>query len=197
MGKSNITKKLIVDTATAFLRENGKITVKDISDRSGVNIASVNYHFNDKDSLLRLIINDIFDELIASSLTIKKESEEKDISVEDTIRMALDLLYGFFEKNYGILRYVLSEDFNSADPLFGYTNKKITELFEIFEPMMSEVLPNEPLDVIEMKFTIVFSSHILTFVNLKKKLEMNDAKGTERYRELYIKEMLKIITQEL
>lgn len=196
MGKSEVTKKLIVDTATEFLRENGKITVKDISARSGVNIASVNYHFNDKESLMRLIINDVFDELIEGSLTIKKESEEKDISVENTIRMILDLLYGFFEKNYGILRYILSEDFNSADPLFGCMDMKIREIYEIFEPMMSTVLPNEPLDVIEMKFTIVFSSHILTFVNLKKKLEANDIEGTRRYRELYIKEMLKILTQE-
>ena len=68
MGKSEITKKLIVDTATEVLRKNGRITVKDISDESGVNIASVNYHFNDKESLLRIIINNIFDEVIALSL---------------------------------------------------------------------------------------------------------------------------------
>ncbi len=196
MGKSEITKKLIVDTATEVLRKNGRITVKDISDESGVNIASVNYHFNDKESLLRIIINNIFDEVIASSKEIREESEAKDISVEDTVRMILDLLYEFFDKNYGIIRYILSEDFNVADPLFGYTSKKMEEIFKIFEPMMSEVLPSEPLDVIEMKFTIVFSSHILTFVNLKRKFGENDTEGMNRYRELYIKEMLKIITQK-
>jgi len=47
-----------------------------------------------------------------------------------------------------------------------------------------------------MKFTIVFSSHILTFVNLKRKFGENDTEGMNRYRELYIKEMLKIITQK-
>ena len=196
MGKSEITKKLIVDTATEVLRKNGRITVKDISDESGVNIASVNYHFNDKESLLRIIINNIFDEVIASSKEIREESEAKDISVEDTVRMILDLLYEFFDKNYGIIRYILSEDFNVADPLFGYTSKKMEEIFKIFEPMMSEVLPSEPLDVIEMKFTIVFSSHILTFVNLTRKFGENDTEGMNRYRELYIKEMLKIITQK-
>ena len=70
------------------------------------------------------------------------------------------------------------------------------EIFKIFEPMMSEVLPSEPLDVIEMKFTIVFSSHILTFVNHKRKFGENDTEVMNRYRELYIKEMLKIITQK-
>ena len=185
-----------MDTATEVLRKNGRITVKDISDESGVNIASVNYHFNDKESLLRIIINNIFDEVIASSKEIREESEAKDISVEDTVRMILDLLYEFFDKNYGIIRYILSEDFNVADPLFGYTSKKMEEIFKIFEPMMSEVLPCEPLDVIEMKFTIVFSSHILTFVNLKRKFGENDTEGMNRYRELYIKEMLKIITQK-
>ena len=52
MRKSEYTKNAIIASALRLLRQNGKVTVKEISEDAGVNVAAINYHFTDKETLL-------------------------------------------------------------------------------------------------------------------------------------------------
>lgn len=48
MKKTEFTKTAIINSTVKLLKANGKVTIKEISDDAGVNIAAINYHFTDK-----------------------------------------------------------------------------------------------------------------------------------------------------
>ena len=52
MKKTEFTKTAIINSTVKLLKANGKVTIKEISDDAGVNIAAINYHFTDKKSLI-------------------------------------------------------------------------------------------------------------------------------------------------
>lgn len=60
MKKSIETKQLLLDTVKQLLTYTADIKVKDITESAFVNIAAVNYHFDDKDRLVELAMNEIF-----------------------------------------------------------------------------------------------------------------------------------------
>ncbi|MFI3167018.1 MAG: TetR/AcrR family transcriptional regulator [Bacillota bacterium] len=60
MKKSIETKQLLLSTVKNLLSHTADIKVKDITDTAFVNIAAVNYHFDDKDRLVELAMNEIF-----------------------------------------------------------------------------------------------------------------------------------------
>ena len=56
MKKTEFTKTAIINSTVKLLKANGKVTIKEISDDAGVNIAAINYHFTDKKSLISVVI---------------------------------------------------------------------------------------------------------------------------------------------
>ena len=63
MKKSEETTKKILDAVTELLKTNDNITIKDICDKAYINIAAVNYHFGDKDTLINMAVQNIIDDL--------------------------------------------------------------------------------------------------------------------------------------
>ena len=72
MRKSEYTKNAIIASALRLLRQNGKVTVKEISEDAGVNVAAINYHFTDKETLLSVVIRRLLADLkkIAENLNV-------------------------------------------------------------------------------------------------------------------------------
>lgn len=60
MKKTEFTKTAIINSTVKLLKANGKVTIKEISDDAGVNIAAINYHFTDKKSLISVVIRRAF-----------------------------------------------------------------------------------------------------------------------------------------
>ena len=63
MKKSETTSRKILDTVKELLKTRENITIKDICDKAYINIAAVNYHFGDKDTLINMAVSEIFAEL--------------------------------------------------------------------------------------------------------------------------------------
>ncbi len=54
------TRRKLIDSAGAIFAEHGfhKATVREITDRAGVNVAAINYHFRDKAELYRAVLSE-------------------------------------------------------------------------------------------------------------------------------------------
>lgn len=54
------TRRKLIDSAGAVFAEHGfhKSTVREITDRAGVNVAAINYHFRDKAELYRAVLSE-------------------------------------------------------------------------------------------------------------------------------------------
>ena len=83
MKKTEFTKTAIINSTVKLLKANGKVTIKEISDDAGVNIAAINYHFTDKKSLISVVIRrtisdfkKIADNLVASLAELNTHPEE-------------------------------------------------------------------------------------------------------------------------
>lgn len=83
MKKTEFTKTAIINSTVKLLKANGKVTIKEISDDAGVNIAAINYHFTDKKSLISVVIRrtisdfkKIADNLVANLAELNTHPEE-------------------------------------------------------------------------------------------------------------------------
>ena len=62
MSSQEIKRKLIENTKI-LIQKNATVTIKDISEASFVNIAAVNYHFGSKEKLMKIVIEEVLNEL--------------------------------------------------------------------------------------------------------------------------------------
>ena len=70
---NNQTRRIILEAATHLVGEKGfeGVSMRDIADRAGINMATIYYHFHDKESLCEQVAREsleYFSELIAAAL---------------------------------------------------------------------------------------------------------------------------------
>lgn len=72
-------KEAIIQTTITLIKEKGddldKITIREISKRSGVGLGLVNYHFGNKDKLIELCVERIINGIVEQFQNIRKETE--------------------------------------------------------------------------------------------------------------------------
>ena len=88
MANVNITKRAIQEAFLAVLNEKplGKITVKDITDRCGINRNTFYYHYQDIPALLEEICQNQVDELVSKYPTLN--------SIEECLDAAMQIVMG-------------------------------------------------------------------------------------------------------
>ena len=82
------TRRKLLHAAGEIFADRGfhKATVRDITDRAGVNVAAINYHFRDKAELYRAVFN----ECQCSSHSVGEPVPPADASPEERLRIYID-----------------------------------------------------------------------------------------------------------
>ncbi|MCW8327320.1 TetR/AcrR family transcriptional regulator [Photobacterium sp. SDRW27] len=94
------TKGRILDAAELLFAEHGfkETSLRTITSKAGVNLASVNYHYGDKKTLVRAVLSRYLEEFMPA---IKAELEvlltRDDFTMEDVFRCAITPLIGLNE----------------------------------------------------------------------------------------------------
>lgn len=101
------TKRLLIDAAKKLLKEKGFFTVKDISEATFTNIAAINYHFSDKNSLIREALNELVEEFKVKLLETFDRDFEND---REAIETVLNILPEFYGQYRGAIKYILFAD---------------------------------------------------------------------------------------
>lgn len=107
MKKSIETKQLLLDTVKNLLSHTADIKVKDITDTAFVNIAAVNYHFDDKDRLVELAMNEIF---VDFKYAINNFDSSQFESHADAIKSFIDLNFAFTKEHIGFFKKITQEE---------------------------------------------------------------------------------------
>ncbi|QWB99752.1 TetR/AcrR family transcriptional regulator [Mycoplasmatota bacterium] len=197
MEKNENIKFKIIKTAKRLLKEKGSFTIKEIAQTCYINIAAVNYHFGTKEHLLKLVLQEVVDEL--KDLLINAiESLPKEIDNEIVMERMLDLIYTYAINNIGIINHlflhdeyqsqnshILIKEFFSDSPFTRDIYKKIAESTQ-----------NLDQETLKVKYMLLFSSFAIPlFIQILGMKTEDDILTLKEptFKKKYIKELLKIL----
>lgn len=192
MRKSEETTKKILDTVVELLKTQDTITIKDICEKAYINIAAVNYHFGDKDTLIVMAVQKIIAELKTQITALAAQEFE---STESALSAFVELIYNFAAEYSGAVRYMI----NSGSQSQG--NKILQQLFadESFTKFILEKMQtlSNTADQTELmsKYLMMLSAFIFPMV-CQYALAPTDSYSLLRddFKQAYIKQILKILT---
>ncbi len=107
------TKGRILDAAELLFAEHGfkETSLRTITSKAGVNLASVNYHYGDKKTLVRAVLSRYLEEFMPA---LKAELEvlltRDDFSMEDVFRCVKAPLIGLNEYRHKGRHYIYVSD---------------------------------------------------------------------------------------
>lgn len=196
------TKEQIIEATRELLYEQGNVTIKEISERAYVNVASINYHFGSKDKLVQIIIEQVIADLRKEILDAIMEDPLTTMDVEKIMTRLVDLIFNFVENHTGIINYSIlqmatqAESTNVLINLFlvdnQFTNTILGQLKMIF--------PDTNDDQLFAKYIILFSSFIVPFFlnfTLQKLIEANTVEDHDyilQYKDYYVEELKRFLT---
>jgi AcrR family transcriptional regulator len=199
MASEDIKRKLIENTKK-LLQEKASITIKDIADASFVNIAAVNYHFGSKESLMRIVLNEILDNL-KSYVTQELIHTKNDKTFEEKLEMMINYIYNFALENVGLLNYLfLSTELQkeSSSLLIDqfFADNQFTRI--VYQSLAEST---STLNEIELraKYILLFSSFCIPLfiqisqTKLQGSMKIELFKDPE-FRQTYIKSIMKILS---
>lgn len=192
------TKSKILQEAINLAGLKGDFTVREVAEKAGVNVASINYYFGNKNNLLKEIENYYADILYKAQYEILKEGT---IDPKEKLSRWAKSLIGFMFKSpalIGLIVNILNED-KSYNPLFVqkiYLNK---ELQSIIESLIKESTGIENERVLSYKYLQLFSgilgpviSRVVssTFGDEKSVFDMDSQEDLNEYIEILISGVL-------
>lgn len=201
MKKTDLTKKAIIDSTIKILREQGNVTVKEIAADADVNIAAINYHFNDKQNLIVIVIKRLIFEFKAKleEFLNAKAADTQEIHVQ--IRYFLDAFYNFVFENIGVIRYILipnnTELLEICSKIFLSQFSMESELTHKIVEKLGELNKGLTTDELRVKYVFLFSVFAFPLIfqlNLKNfdnhALFQIQEGGV---KEIYINQLIKVI----
>ncbi|MEG1613024.1 MAG: TetR/AcrR family transcriptional regulator [Clostridia bacterium] len=201
MKKTDLTKKTIIDSTIKILRKNGNVTVKEIAADANVNIAAINYHFNDKQNLIVIVVRRLLTEFKATMDEFLNTSVSTSAEIYSEIKGFLDTFYQFAFENIGIIKYILIPNNNdileSCSRLFmsqfsidsEFTHKIVSKLGEINTQHTSEQLKVKYVFLFSaFAFPLIFQLNLKDFDN-KSLFQISEG----AIRDIYIEQLTKVI----
>lgn len=192
------TKSKILQEAIDIVGLKGEFTVREIAERAGVNVASINYYFGNKNNLLKETENYYADLLYKVQFEILKDNN---LDPREKLRRWAKSFISFMFRSpalIGLIVNILNED-KSYNPLLIqkiYLNK---ELQSIVENLIKECSGIENDRVLNYKYLQFFSGVIglvisrvvsTTFGDEKSVFDLDSQKDLDEYIEILISGVL-------
>lgn len=98
------TKRSLIDATKALLLESSSFTVKEISEKAFTNVAAINYHFGDKNTLVRVALYELVADFKATLLKTFDRPFDDD---REALEMVLQFLLDVYSRYQGAIKYIL------------------------------------------------------------------------------------------
>ncbi len=201
MKKTEFTKNAIITSTIKLLKANGKVTIKEICEDAGVNIAAINYHFTDKKTLISVVIRRtvsdfkrIADDLVSRLADLHSHPEEV---ISDFFNSCND----FCVENLNVINFMLSPENEEYNKFF---NKTIIQMFSIDSDFCYKVIEHmrstsiESDEELKARYLLILSMFITPFFStfnivngrsFGRFYKLDD----EEFKRVYVSQIVKII----
>ncbi len=182
------TRQRILDTALALLAERGvdAVTLRDVTEAAGVNVAAVKYHFGSKPELFRVALTHALErqiEALTSELRVLGDSPTLDAIARAMARPVIAAL-GPHHEGYAVLRLVARAAANrtqAPDPrVMERTERAASELLSA----LRRALPGVPDE--ELRFRSECMGGILSWLMVGPMLSPMEGKTEAEIEALVI-----------
>ncbi|SHF61288.1 transcriptional regulator, TetR family [Caldanaerobius fijiensis DSM 17918] len=199
MNYESETKEKILSATIDIVGVKGEATIREITEKAGVNVASINYYFGNKNNLLKEVENYYAEKLFKSSYDILRDDN---LDLEDKLfKWSINLVEYMFKYPALIAIIVkLTNDDKNYNPVI---IKKIylnDEIQKIIKDIIKKITNIEDSKVLNFKYMQLFSGILGTVINhividmygdKKSILNMDDPEELRQYIKLLIASILK------
>lgn len=166
LSKSEMKRKLILDTTSKFITENGihAVTLDAVAKKAGISKGGLLHHFPNKESLLKGIAEYICEEY---ELAIYKQAESDPISLGKWSRALLSVSKTDLEHNAQLNIGILATSLLNPDMA-----KSITESYQsVLEKTEHDGLDPVTATIIRLAIDGLYYSQLLNVAPLDKKMQ--------------------------
>ncbi|MDR0951626.1 MAG: TetR family transcriptional regulator [Oscillospiraceae bacterium] len=166
------TKRSLIDATKTLLRENEVFTVKEISQRAFTNVAAINYHFGDKNSLIIAAMDELLEEFKQEIITrFSREFETAESALEDALQFLLETYY----KYKGAIKYILLFDNPDLQPRLVESFFLGSEFTAAFAQRISDITGETDADRLFYRLSVTVSALLLPLL-----IEGKDSSGQDK-----------------
>lgn len=189
-------KEVIIQTTKELLIKHGNATIKDISEAAHVNVAAINYHFGSKNSLIKIVVEEVILELRTKIVEAISAENMQSYDFEEVFMIMMEIIFTFAEQNTGLISFSFLQMATKSDSkniiIDTFINDK--EFISIVINNMRNVLPNASEETLFSKYLIMFSAFVVPFF-LSFGSEYGNMKThfLEQMKHDYLKELRKIL----
>lgn len=197
MSSQEIKRKLIENTKI-LIQKNATVTIKDIADASYVNIAAVNYHFGSKEKLMKIVVEEVLNELkeFVTEQVINVRDEK---TTEEKLEQMMNYIYNFSLENVGLLNYLfLSSEIQSESSSMLIDNFFMdNEFTQLVYKSLAESMNIHNQKELFAKYILLFSSFCIPLFIQISQMKLNGSMKIEmfmdpEFRQYYIKSIMKM-----
>lgn len=195
------TRSKIIQSAIDIVGSKGDVTIREITDKAGVNIASINYHFGNKNNLLKEVENYYSTLLYDMQYNILISGELS--SYDKILEWAKSLSYFIsqFPAVIGLIVSLTTEDKSYKPAIVQkiYLNK---ELQIMVQEIIGTIIKSEDKRLLNFKYLQIFSGILgpvvnrlveMTFAEEQSIICLNSKEDLEEYIKLLIDTVLRTV----
>ncbi len=197
MSSQEIKRKLIENTKI-LIQKNATVTIKDIADASYVNIAAVNYHFGSKEKLMKIVVEEVLNEL-KHFVTEQVINVHDGKTTEDKLEQMMNYIYNFSLENVGLLNYLfLSQEIQSESSSMLIDNFFAdNEFTQLVYKSLAQAMNIQNQKELFAKYILLFSSFCIPLFIQISQMKLHGSMKIEmfmdpEFRQYYIKSIMKM-----
>ncbi len=201
------TKNKVIETALSLFKTNGYqgTSVRDISKKANVNIATISYYFKGKQGLLEHIIVDFLEGYVAilNKYSLFLESKKADSVLIDLVEEVLN--YNFHKKEYASIFYreLTLDSVFIREIMMTYLARERYTFIQIYDALrINNTNITVPFSVFFVQLKSFLSTPYLfpSYMNEVLYIQQNDTYFFDRYKEYvekWISSLLILDTHDL
>ncbi len=151
------TKKMLVNATKELLCDSENFTVKEISEKAFTNVAAINYHFGDKNSLVLIALNELLEDFKRAIIAkFDREFDDSEEALEDVLKFLLDV----YSQYKGAIKYILLFENPALEARLVESFFFDKEFSGAFMKKISETVGEADEDMLFYRLTVMISAFL-------------------------------------